>query len=288
MFPIAKPPKRHTYLDDVYGVPDEQLISDWIGLVVPSDFVKAVRAIRAVAITGKLEPSIVMDNVLGMTPANEEDRYYNTPAELFPFASTHCDGNHYGFLVLAPEIGSAEFPVASFCPIDSDGVSLVGESVQSAVSTIMARTLKWSRNRNDFEQVRSAVLAVVNHLGWEPAEIEPPAISIPCGWRFIPTSDGVGVLGPAEAFSQSLLRPWEFGLVGEFVAAAKVAIASHHFGSALYFLRQIYWFSDSGWQEIGKLMCDAYVGLGREQLAQVWDRSLKKRQSLEEEMKKFK
>lgn len=284
MFPTARPPKRHTYLDGLDGVSDEQLISDWIGLVVPSDFVKVVRAIRTVAIAGKQEPAVVMNDILGMTPANEDDRYFNTPAELFPFASTHCDGDHYGFLVLAPEVASPDFPIAHLCPMDSDGVVLVGGSVRVAISLILARTLNWSRKRADFEQLRSSVLAVANHLGWEPVDNEPPAISIPIGWRLVPTSDGVGVLAPVEAFSKAPLRPWEFGLIDEFVAAAKVAIASRHFGSALYFLRQAYWFAPSGWQGIGKLMCEAYVGLGRVLLAQVWDRSLKK---LEERMPPF-
>ena len=97
------------------------------------------------------------------------------------------------------------------------------------------------------------------------------AIYMPNGWQFQASSDGVGVLAPKSLFDPDEVATLDpYGPVERYLAAATDAIRHGHLATALYYLREGYWFC---WTEhplsLCELLCDVYHKLDRKCLAEV-------------------
>ena len=135
-----------TYLTPPHGVPTRATLSQALDFRVPTGFADFVRQIFEFA-DGDPERCLeAFDATLGLFPQGRNAHYWGTPPELFPVGSTGCDGDHYGFLLHAPELDLDELPYCHYCLMDSDGVILVGSTTIQGIASVMATHLSY-----DFE-----------------------------------------------------------------------------------------------------------------------------------------
>lgn len=99
-----------TYLTPTSGTPSRASLSRELGFNVPARFADYVAQLFEFA-DGHPERCLeAFDATLGLFPEGRRARYQGTPPELFPVGSTGCDGDHYGFLLHAPELDLDELP----------------------------------------------------------------------------------------------------------------------------------------------------------------------------------
>jgi hypothetical protein len=255
-----------TYLTPKAGVPTRANLSQALDFNVPTRFADYVRQLFEF---GDGDPNRCLeafDATLGLFPSGRNARYWGTPPELFPVGTTGCDGDHYGFLLHAPEIDLDELPYAHYCPMDPDGVILVGSTTKQGIASVMARHLSY-----DFEpaEKKKIIAAVARMCSIRPEEEANPAISIPSGWKFLPSSDGVGTLAPARLFAPyPAVRFDQYGPPTPFVEAAEAALHGGYPATALHYLREGLWFC---WvtrpYDLARRMVDVYYQMNRGKLA---------------------
>src|SRR5688572_28711137 len=79
-------------------------------------------------------------------------RYQQTPPELFPIGGMGVDGVHYGYVFHAPELRRDDYPIGELCPMDSDGVFLVGSDTRTAFENLISTSLSyWLEQEEEFE-----------------------------------------------------------------------------------------------------------------------------------------
>lgn len=255
-----------TYLTPKSGAPSRAGLSRALDFKVPARFADYVFQIFEFA-GGHPERCLdAFQATLGLYPNGQKARYRGTPPELFPVGSTGCDGDHYGFLLHAPELDLDELPYAHYCPMDSDGVILVGSTTEQGIASVMARHLSY-----DFvgPEEKELVRDIARPCNIRPEEEQNPAIPIPNGWRFLPSSDGVGTLAPAKLFAAPPVVEFDrYGPPTPFVEAADSALKEGYFATALHYLREGLWFC---WvtkpYDLARRMVEAYDTMNREKLA---------------------
>ncbi|MCC7358628.1 MAG: hypothetical protein IT317_04080 [Anaerolineales bacterium] len=178
-------------------------------------------------------------------------RYQQTPPELFPIASLGVDGVHYGYVLHAPEIESADYPIAQFAPMDRAGITLVGQSTAEALENIIGDTVEAEQD----EWQRQELERLSQMLGLRPAVdrtkkrqgiddyARPVEPSVPPDWAYVPTSDGAGVLAPSDRFAALPIEPIApYAKADSYLHEADHAMAQGHPAAALYYLREGYWY----------------------------------------------
>lgn len=255
-----------TYLTPKAGVPTRANLSQVLDFKVPSRFAVYVRQLYEFA-GGEPERCLgAFDATLGLFPNGSSARYWGTPPELFPVGSTGCDGDHYGFLLHAPELDLDDLPYAHYCPMDSDGVILVGSTTMQGIASVMARHLSYDF---DSEEKKNLIREISHKCGISPEEERQPTISVPSGWSFLRSSDGVGTLAPAELFAPHAVVEFDrYGPPTPFVEAANEASRGGYFATALHYLREGLWFC---WvtkpYDLAGHMVDVYNRMNRDKLA---------------------
>lgn len=256
------------YLTPTSGRPSRLTLSQDLGFNPPVRFAEYVGQLYDY---GRGDPEACLnafDSTLGIYPCGADARYSNTPPELFPVGRTGCDGDHYGFLLHAPELELEDLPYGHFCPMDSDGVCVVGSKTETGIASVMAVTLSY-----DFidDEEKSLISAVARVCGIQPQAERTPTIPVPTGWRFLPSSDGVGTLAPAEFFdSQPVAAFNQYGPPDPFVNAAELAMRTGHLATALHYLREGLWFcSCKNPFPLAQRMIEVYERMNRNRLANV-------------------
>ncbi|MEM6996164.1 MAG: hypothetical protein AAF721_36995 [Myxococcota bacterium] len=192
-------------------------------------------------------------------------RYSTTPPELFPISSTGVDGEHWGYVVHAPELGERDFPVATYCPMDSDGIVFLGRNTLDTWARFIAESAADLPPR--------FVERVVDTLGLRIRPVDEPCTftpTCPPGWRHEPTRDGVGVLAPHDTFDDRVRDRPE--AVASVAAAAGQALDAGKPASALVLLKNASWQSADAEDLLtpyGDAWIAAYDALGRGVLADV-------------------
>ena len=87
------------------------------GFPVPLPFVTFLNALCQDCATSEAVYDRFAD-VFEWDLASEEQRYQQTPPELFPIAGTGVDGGHIGYVIHAPELTLPDYPIARFEPMD--------------------------------------------------------------------------------------------------------------------------------------------------------------------------
>lgn len=231
-----------------------------------------------------------VEQTLGWLLADDDERYLHTPPELFTVAATGVDGGHFGYLILAPELGLHDYPIARFEPMDGTGAALIGRSTCEAVETELSNCFLYEEQHN-LRSARGfvwwpAVEARLAGLGVFPdtAKAEraftdyQPASRL-SGWKHETSSDGVGVLARSELFS-----PYEAGVRAIDVEGTlrwSERLNEQGFpASSLLLLRECYWQSWSGNQDDAATLCRAmmetYSALGRPIFAEILVRRVRK------------
>ena len=185
-------------------------------------------------------------------PECEAHSYPCTPPELFVFGSPGVDGVHYGFVVHTPEV--SPYPLGALNPMDSAGGVRALGATPDELTALMGPTGSG---------------ASVFDPGW-------PVIApkVPAGWRHVPTSDGIGVLAPHEAFGE---RPeidlGHYAVLAPVERAATRALMQGHAATSLWVLREFFANNHSGDAVSARaslrLMAQAYRALDRPLLAEV-------------------
>ena len=254
------------YLTCTNGVPTRESLSQELDFKVPTEFADFVRRVFEYSDGSSERCLAAFLATLGIYPNGPDARYSGTPPELFPVGSTGCDGDHYGFLLLAPELDLDDLPLAHYCPMDSDGVGLVGSTAIQGIASLMACHLSYDFIPNEEKELIARVAHMCNI---HPVDEPHPAISVPTGWRFLPSSDGVGTLAPADLFDlRPVLEFDQYGPLTPFLGAADDAINRGYFATALHYLREGLWFR---WPEkpydLARRMVDVYHKMNRGKLA---------------------
>jgi hypothetical protein len=255
------------------GRPSRASLSKSLGLKVPLRFAEFVGRVYDFAAGDPALCLEAFDAVLGLFPSGKEARYSGTPPELFPLGTTGCDGDHYGFLVHAPELDLDELPYAHYCPMDSDGVILVGSTADQGIASVMARHLSYGFHT---AEKRKLIADIACRCDIRPHEEKKPVIWIPRGWRFLPSSDGVGTLAPAKLFAPKHVTAFDrYRSPEPFVEPADHAMQAGHLATALHYLREGLWFS---WVtkpfDLTRRMVDVYNMMNRGKLADELTRTM--------------
>ena len=230
------------------GRPTPKSLSKAFGFPAPPPFVELIQTIYDVAGDSD-EAEDLYSDLLGLRSGGASARYEEmTPPELFPIGDTGGDGEHYGYILHAPELPSDDFPMGLFVPGVHDGVRYLGRSTREAVENIVAE--KYGKA---LDEVPAGVRKVLSKLR---LRIDPskavrvgrlegrewrrvPPRRIPRGYRHVMTSDGVGVLAPAKAFGKHSLTPLKQPAPpSQYLAAAARAIDARAEAAALFYLKE--------------------------------------------------
>jgi hypothetical protein len=259
-----------SYITPISGRPTRESISEAVGFRVPSNFAKFIGQIYDFGEGEPRQCADLLSDILGVYPGGITCRYAGTPPELFPIGTTGCDGDHYGFLVLAPELKLDELPLVHYCPMDSDGVVLVGQTTEQGTAHQMATFLNYEFIKDDR---KTLIRDFADDCGIGPLQAINANPVIPDNWKHLSSSDGVGSLGPAVWFSDDpIFDISKWTKPEEYVWAADVFTKKGHFGSALHYLREGLWgYCWEGNRMIGEKTCELYRLMGREPLAEALD-----------------
>lgn len=206
------------------------------------------------------------DEAFGVLPCDDDVLTSGVPPEIVPLVSSGLDGPHFGFLVMAPELGQEDALVVSFGP--DRPVRPFAKSTREAFARL-AELRAEEDDELDPRLVRdlSAALDL-------PAAIPPPPSSFvprpPVGYRWRPGRDGIGVLAAAAAFgpvaipdqpglSLAEIDAWTSRLVYDGFPAAACAVLRDTFtlGHA----------QPATWDRLARAWASSYEALGRVGLA---------------------
>jgi hypothetical protein len=275
MVELPAPPFTRQNLNSTFGFP------------VPMPFVAFLNALCQDCSTGEAVCGRV-NVTLGWDLAGEDLlRYPGTPPELFPIAGTRADGEHYGYVIYAPELALSDYAIACYEPMHGDGVYLLGTSTFEAVETLLSADPPVSHPWWPEVSARLAELTIVpdpakayrNFDGDVSGKLVLP--TVPEGWRHVPSSDGVGMLAPATKFNPACFHSMEDdppNVVSILEASTRHA-ADGFPATALWFLRECYWHTASVYAfddtvALCRAMSDLYRSLGRPSLASVVERRI--------------
>lgn len=256
------PPR--TFLCPPGSRPSRNTISQELEFNVPLAFAQLVEWIYDKANGDPFDCDELFSNFVGLYATDTSARYDSTPCELFPFASAGVDGVHYGYLVHAPELISDDYPVCYYCPADSDGVVIEGANTYEGFASTIA---VWGNPELRPDRPEWQLAFGQDYRDDIVIELAS-VVAVPPNWTLLPSSDGVGVLAPSRLFGSRPVAIDPRGPVDAFLVAADAAIKKGHLATALFYLREGYWFN---WFNhpihLGELMCDVYDKLGRSSLA---------------------
>lgn len=189
---------------------------------------------------------------------NPNRRYPLTPVEFFPIFTAGVDGIVWGPLVHAPELQLAEYPWAEYSPMDegTDRCCLLGQDSIAALEQILSDKLNIIENCSDenygwdehdrkafIEKLAASLKLQVSatkardFAQWTSTPIVP---FIPPNYRFLATSDGVGVLAQGDRFHNDSQELQLADSVEECHELVRRYLASNHPATALGIIREFY------------------------------------------------
>lgn len=224
--------------------------------------------------------------------ACDSGRYPGVPPEFFPFARLGQDGIYYGYVIHAPEL-SINPSIGIFDPIPCEGcegVKLLGNNFEDALDKLLSEALEFYSTDEELQTID----AIASFLNVQPnldkrnpryMEYHDSILPvIPPGWHYEPSSDGIGVLAPHEAFipNSPTCESWSFDVSqGKGYPIIQDVEAALQFteecfernapASALFVLRELYWRSGDErlFIQSKELWKNAYSQLGRPLLSNV-------------------
>jgi hypothetical protein len=207
--------------------------------------------------------------------------YQQTPPELFPIASMGVDGVHFGYVIHAPEIAADDHPIGEICPMDSDGVILLGNTTQEALENLAGDVVEGENDEQQLQEILHLYELFALRPTQEPNKIRytqygnglPVIPKIPANWLYVPTSDGIGVLAPLEKFRSESFPSIENQFEpDEYLEYSDRALFEDFPATALYYLREGFW---NNWannvdaRSFSSRMIETYMKLNRSVLAEV-------------------
>ena len=216
----------------------------------------------------------------GKNRRNIAERYDQTPLEMFPFGWSGNDGEHYGYLVHAPELNQTDYPIVEFEPMSDFGVNLIGPDTRSGweglLSLIMESEYATALHKHDQLALALGLYPSAQKADWykNRRTFIPP---LPAGWRYEATSDGVGVLAPTNTFSPDhspafadVNQTYNLDIqLQKLIKMAQTSLAGGYPATALAVIRERYWQERGGdkVEQYASLWRQAYLDLSRPLLA---------------------
>ncbi|MDQ5823613.1 MAG: hypothetical protein M3441_05285 [Chloroflexota bacterium] len=290
------------YLKLPHDVPEKAQLSELFGFTPPDAFLHLIQVLYEQSNGFGGGASDLFSAITGQELAGSDARYPSTPPELFPFVDMGVDGVHLGYVIHAPELNLRDYPVGEHSPMDPGGVYLVGNNTNEALENLMSEQLEYIAHDLDeaeegpeLEGRGVELIQRIAHL----LDLAPDGSKadrrygpegnglsvvpfVPIGWQYVPSSDGIGVLAPVEAFAPMPLELYDRSQLAEdYIQAADQAFAEGFPATALYYLRQgrwRHWTDDAANDAFSVRLIGTYSVLGRFSLAEVVERERVKQQ----------
>jgi hypothetical protein len=269
-------------LDQLRQFPSHEILSEAFGFHAPDFLVRLIQFFWKRANADASSCIGMIDEAFGFFLVNSFFRYHLTPPELFPFASLGVDGVHYGCVVYLPDLAApSDYPVGELCPMDPDGVFQIGSDMKEALENFLAKHYEDVADRRlppVVHELAAAMDLCISRGRNRPRYDDcgkglPIKQEVPPGWRFHQSSDGVGVLAPAELFAPEPVDKGSYGISPEtFLHGARIAQSEGFLATALCHLREGYWYhwTAPDWlRRYSVEMIGVYEALGRPRLAGV-------------------
>jgi hypothetical protein len=224
--------------------------------------------------------------------ADQSDRYYNTPPEFIPFATMGVDGHMYGYVLLAPELKDQKIPIANFVPIDSDGIYFGGSDFAEFIINQITfnfveigfedSIIDKPKQEKLFELLKSNGFNLLSTKAKQIYDDETGEYSkinhyIPPDYRYIKTSDKVGVAAKTELFDPSDLHSISDDELNTKLEKAKQAYSNGYFATSLFYLKEIYFIESSDkivFQTITEELKKVYQAMNRGIFVEILDKNL--------------
>jgi hypothetical protein len=200
--------------------------------------------------------------------------YRNIPFELTPFSYSNVGGINYSWVILAPELDQDEYPCVIYDPNEEE-VSWIGDDTKQAFASILIGLPKMWKKMNINARLSSPKnIEIVSLLKILDINIEICSYSflnkldfslkptIPDGWKYYKTYDGIGVLAKNEYFSgnEVYLKNEE---ISTYLSESEKALKNNYPASALIILKNArYEYPEN--IEVIDLMIESYKSLGRD------------------------
>ena len=245
---------------------------EYFGVNIPEYFFNSLLTIDRYCQKVGLNTLEVLFDIFGILRLEgEEARYQQTPIELFPFGSIGCDGIHYGFVIHTTN--EEDFPSGEICPMDSDGVVVISSNSKS-----LFQNLLWNEENLD------TFLPLIKELKLQPIVAERRrydengdtlriSVKPKSGWKYLGTSDGVGVLAEDKYFNIFHYEKYDklnsHKTIELYQNFAREMYNKELYGSQLYYLKELFWNEWGNYTlaiELLKEMLIPYEKLNREHL----------------------
>lgn len=268
-----------SYITPTTGRPTRESISEAVRFRVPSNFAKFIGQIYDF---GKGDPEVcnsALSETIGIFPCGQSAKYSSTPPELFPVGSTGCDGEHYGFVLQAPELDLDDLPFGQICPMDFGRVFVFAANSEEGISKkawdmldCNRRMLKDNPTSDYLREIDRISKATVQYCEITPKRRVNCEISIPYGWKHLPSEDGIGTLAPSTWFAPKTLTKFEKWTLKQYTSAATDETQRGYYATALHYLREGFWNNwRTGPSDLAKQMCDLYCLMDRQVIAEALD-----------------
>jgi hypothetical protein len=213
-----------------------------------------------------------------LVSVKEGRSYENTPIEFSPFIATGSNGDHYGYLELAPELKQDDFPIICYSP-GTGSIDFFGNTTIEGLENL----LNYSNSHNNFSEIDIPFLNSIKiypdktstnkdffSINYDPDELITLPIIIPTNYSYLTTHDGVGVLALSTLFNSNKKEFTNNYNAKEFINEAKINITNGFLASALFCLKEAFWHNPYGqnfdiMEEIINLMILVYAKLGRDE-----------------------
>jgi hypothetical protein len=153
------------------------------------------------------------------------DRYEGWPVEFLPFLHSGGDACAYGHIIHAPELNPVDYPLAHHCPGDFGGIVPVGRNTREGIRRIIKGEGIRLPGRRGFERV----------------------LRLPRSWRYVRTSDGVGIAAHQDHFGRwtppAIRVGGEDFDIDEWLSRGDAAFRASRFATALWYFKEAW-----GWQ----------------------------------------
>jgi len=242
---------------------------EFFGMRIPYHFFITLQNIQVFSKENGLNTMNTLDDLFGIAYFEGEDaRYLQTPIELFPFGKMGVNGIHYGFVIHISN--ENDYPSGEICPMDSDGVILIGHNTQALFQNLLN-----SRKIDNYP-------TLIKKLNLDPIIANKARydeygnglkinVNPRLGWRHIKTTDGIGVFAEEKFYAKNHEHKFfTNNLEAEhFEALADDMRKKGFYASQLFYLKELFWHEWTNYDLAGKFLKEMlipYEKLNREHL----------------------
>lgn len=245
---------------------------EFFGIGIPKKFYNNLIAIDTFSQTNGYDTLDTLFDIFGILRIEgKEARYQQTPIELFPFGSSGCDGTHYGFVIHTPD--EEDNPSGEICPMDSDGVIMIGNTSHELFQNLLTGPIAIEKYSELLIKLQLEPVMSKNNRYDANGNGVRIKVNPKIGWRFIETTDGVGVFAEEkyfdtshELFTNDINRT---KMVEKFEKLAEEMRYKGLHASQLFYLKELYWNEWTNYELAKKYleqMLLPYKELGRQHL----------------------